>query len=409
MRLFGFLALAGAVTAFSIRDWTTSEQELQYKFVSQVLTGIPELNSQYAGFRLSGLSTIQPSSDGTVRIKLTNMKYLTVNDKIEVSDEKEIISSSDQELPSHVKPHLEAPFKVVYTPSGQIHEIQTESNEPEMITNIKKSLINVNFDWLQGSRNIDTDMEPQSYFKVMEKSVEGECEVEYSVNRMAEYQIAEFQQEEGGSSYCQDKDHYQVVKSVDYQNCRNRPIYQRSVGSDSRSDGSSGWSSPYQTESSVTRSIWCGDIKSPVLRKQTTEQKVVISANGKFESKEKIEVSSRVTNKLISWRSKSTQIPEVQSPKKSKDMIFSYPSGDFWSSSSPVRGHHYLPQPQDLTSTPLNPFPSLSEEEAKQRFVDIFVSLMEVSKKSESSHAQQDAQSDHAPLLPLLHAELPGH
>merc|ERR1712142_1055640 len=30
---------------------------------------------------------------------------------------------------------------------------------------------------------------------------------------------------------------------------------------------------------------------------------------------------------------------------------------------------------------------------AKQRFVDIFVSLMEVSKKSESSHSQQDVAS----------------
>ena len=63
MRLFAFLALAGAVTAFSLSSRSGEEQELKYKFVSQVITGIPQLNSQYSGFRLTGLSTIQPVNE----------------------------------------------------------------------------------------------------------------------------------------------------------------------------------------------------------------------------------------------------------------------------------------------------------------------------------------------------------
>merc|ERR1719228_2387885 len=110
-------------------------------------------------------------------MKLTNMKYLSVNDELEVSDEREILSPQEQELPSQVKQQLEAPFKVSFTPSGQVEAIYTESTEPQIITNIKKSLINVNFDWLQGSRMIDTnqihrhvttDREPKASFKVME-------------------------------------------------------------------------------------------------------------------------------------------------------------------------------------------------------------------------------------------------
>ena len=410
MRLLTLLALAGAVTAFSIRDWTYTEQEMTYKVVSQVLTGIPQLDSQYAGWRLSGVSRCQPQSDGSIKIKLDNMKYFSVNDKIQVSEEREIVSPSEQELPSHVKQHLESPFKVVLTPSGKIEEIQTESNEPEMITNIKKSLINgANFDWLEGSRmidtnlihrDVDTDWQPKTYFKMMEKNIEGECEVEYSVNKMAEYQIREFQQKEGSSSYCQDKEHYQVVKSVNYQNCKDRPIFQRSVGTHAKSDGTSGYSSPFLTESSVTRSVWCGTIQSPVLRKQTTEQKVVVSANGKFDSQEKIEVTSRVSSKLISVAGKSTEIPDVQSPKRSKDLTFSYPSGDFWSSPSSARSQYrqHLPQPSDMTSAPLNPFPSLSQGEAKQRFITKFVSMIELSKRSESAHAQKDVASQTSDL-----------
>ena len=80
MRLWTLLALAGAVTAFSIRDWTYTEQEMTYKVVSQVLTGIPQLDSQYAGWRLSGVSRCQPQSDGSIKIKLDNMK-LAVHDR----------------------------------------------------------------------------------------------------------------------------------------------------------------------------------------------------------------------------------------------------------------------------------------------------------------------------------------
>ena len=405
MRLFVLLALAGAVTAFSLsnsRDSWRSQQELKYKFVSQVLTGIPQLNSQYSGFKLTGQSTIQPESQRSFKMKLDNMKYLSFNNQLELSDEWEILSSEEHELPSQLKQQLEAPFKVSFNPSGHVEAIYCESGEPEIVTNIKKSLINTNFEWLQGSRMIDTNQihrddntdqqQPWSHFKVMEKSLEGECEAEYSVHQMADYQINEFEKTEvssGGKSSCRDQDYYQVVKTINYQNCKQRPLYQRSVGSQSRSDGTNGASSPYLTESSVSRTVWCGPFTSPVVRKQTTEQKVVVSGNGKFESQEKIEVTSRVTNSLISASTKTSDIPEPQSPKKSEDLTFSFPEGDFWSSQSSSRSQSYLAQPTDMTSRPATPYPSLSSEEAKTRFVRQFVSM----KERERSTEQEDIHS----------------
>ena len=406
MRLFAFLALAGSVAAFSLisRDSPQAEdQELQYKFVSQVLTGIPQLSSQYSGWRLTGLSTIQPGSERSYKLKLSNMKYLSINDQLEVSAEKEILSSEEHELPSQIKQQLETPYKVSINPSGQVEAIYTESSEPEMITNIKKSLVNNNFEWLQGSRMIDTnqihrdqddtEQQPKGYFKTFEKSLEGDCEVEYSVHKMADYQIDELEKTEemsGGENQCQDQDYYQVVKTVNYQNCRERPLYQRSVGSQAKSDGSSGSSSPYLSESSLSRSVWCGPVTAPVLRKQTTEQKVVVSGNGKFDSQEKIEVTSRVTNTLISFSSKSSDIPEPQSVKKSHDLTFSFPSGDFWTSTSSSGSQHSLPQPSDLTSRPATPYPSLSSEQAKTKFVSLFVSMME---DVHSGHHEEDIHS----------------
>ena len=420
MRLFVLLALAGAVAAFSLsssRDsWrsTGGEQELAYQFVSQVITGIPQLNNQYSGFRLTGRSTIQPEDEKTFRLKLSDMKYLSINDQLELSEEKEILSSEEHELPSQLKHQLEAPIKVSFSPSGQLEAIYSESSEPEFVTNIKKSLININLDWLQGSRMIDTNQihrddntdhqQPRSYFKVMEKSLEGECEAEYSVHQMADYQIDEFEKSEvsqGGRSQCQGQEYYQVVKSTNYLNCRERPLYQRSVGSQARSDGTSGASSPYLTESSVSRTIWCGPVTSPVLRKQTTEQKVVVNGNGKFESQEKIEVTSRVTNSLISVSSKTSDIPEPQSPKKSHDLTFSFPAGDFWTSSSPTSSQSYLAQPSDLTSRPATPYPSLGSEEAKTRFVSEFVSMKERD-NSDPQDADIHSQTGHLSYLSTM-------
>ena len=89
------------------------------------------------------------------------------------------MSSEEHELPSQLKHQLEAPIKVSFSPSGQLEAIYSESSEPEFVTNIKKSLININLDWLQGSRMIDTNQihrddntdhqQPRSYFKVMER------------------------------------------------------------------------------------------------------------------------------------------------------------------------------------------------------------------------------------------------
>ena len=84
MKLFALLALTGTVAAFRIsRDHSSNEQELQYKFTSEVFTGIPELNSQYSGFRLGGQYIVQPQTDDSVKIKLSELKYVTANDLVQ--------------------------------------------------------------------------------------------------------------------------------------------------------------------------------------------------------------------------------------------------------------------------------------------------------------------------------------
>merc|ERR1712142_379558 len=71
MRSLTALLVIGCVAAGSIRpySWTPSK-EYKYKYSTQVLTGIPELNEQFSGLRLVSYVRVQPKQDYTLRIKL---------------------------------------------------------------------------------------------------------------------------------------------------------------------------------------------------------------------------------------------------------------------------------------------------------------------------------------------------
>ena len=416
MRLFLALALIGAVASYSVRQsYRDSNQQYRYKFVSQILTGIPQIDDQYSGFRLSGHLVDQRSTSGYTN-QLQNLKFMHFNGQIQFEGKGnwEISDPIESDVPEELKNYLETPFKIVYGPNGEFEEITTESEEPEMVTNIKKSLITESFSWLQGSKMSDTNLihregdvyQPLSSFKKTEKTFHGECEVEYSVNKMPEHLIKDFESSESNSEAakaCEGYNYYEVVKSVNFQNCVERPIYQRSVGGSSQSDGTSGYSSPLLKESSTSKSIWCGDLNRPQLRKTDVAQTVLVSGNGKFESEEKIKTFSKVSISLVKSETKE-QLPEIQSPEICKDLSFSYPAGDYWTTTKSAMSlvskqgksqgdlkNIYLPTP-DMTSAPISPYPILSsEEEAKNKFVEEFVKMIQDSRKStESSSSHED-------------------
>ena len=423
------LALLGAVAAFSVpSQYQYQDQQLRYRFKSSVHSGIPELDNQYAGFRLKGQFVSQSSSSGVTKIQLQDLKFNNVNGHLQEDFDNHDLTINDYdpkfeagqetEVPSEMKQHLETPFKVIYDQNGKVQEVKVESDEPVMITNIKKSLVtHQNLKWQHGTRMVDTnqiqrqnrnindDKQPTSSFKTMEKMVHGECEVIYTVNKLPEYLIEEFesrQQNIEASKICQDQEYYKVDKQVNYEKCEQRPIYQRTVGARSKSDKTEGSSTPYIKEAAHSESYWCGSLDKPILRKQYSGQDVYVSGNGRFDSEEKLTVYSEMTIELIKVESK-TEMSELSSPKSIKDLSFSYPKGDFFTSeqsaSSEDQKDQHLPQP-DLTSAPVNPYPRIgSESEAKDKFVDTFVRMVEVSKQSpESSSKHEDVVNQAAHL-----------
>merc|ERR1719414_1501945 len=204
---------------------------------------------------------------------------------------------------------------------------------------------------------------------------------------------------------CQDQAHWEIVKTKDLKSCKERPIYNHVYGARSVSDGSMGSSAPFVGESSVTRSIICGSPDAYILRVSSNQHKALISPSGKFENKEKMEVTSTSIVSFQSLGLKKQDIPDVKSPKPNGSLMFQHPKEDNFASrvseKSLLRGqnnssHHgwykaQILQP-DLISRPSTLFPTTnSPEENIRQLVHTFHKIIEISSQSpESSYGDED-------------------
>lgn len=74
------VALSGSTSYYG---WTP-EHEFTYRFESQVLSGIPEINNQYSGLKLSSEIIVQSKSDYSLIVKIVNPKFIVVNQELQV-------------------------------------------------------------------------------------------------------------------------------------------------------------------------------------------------------------------------------------------------------------------------------------------------------------------------------------
>merc|ERR1712212_657660 len=342
MRSLSAILFVGCVAAAAIQpySWTPSK-EYRYKYSAQVLSGIPELNNQFSGVRFNSEVLIQPQEDSTCLIKIENVELTSYNEEgLEMTHDwtpKEK-HGEREEIPSSIKSQIETPF-VVFHKKGKVEMIETELGESESIINIKKALVSK----LQNdiSKSMErhsqqrnqvqrrTDESPLPTFKTKESSILGECETIYSISRLPEHLRIAFEEEEKHRSTspveneCEGKEYYEILKSRDLNECSERPVYHRTYGMQYRTTGSGSASKPIQ--SSTTRMILCGTLENHIIRKISTEYKVLVSSAGELKSKEMIEVSSTSTLTLLSVGTADRELSRPALPKRHSSLIYRYP------------------------------------------------------------------------------------
>merc|ERR1711922_84863 len=122
---------------------------------------------------------------------------------------------------------------------------------------------------------------------------------------------------------CEGKEYYEILKSRDLNECSERPVYHRTYGMQYRTTGSGSASKPIQ--SSTTRMILCGTLENHIIRKISTEYKVLVSSAGELKSKEMIEVSSTSALTLLSVGTADRELSRPALPKGHSSLIYRYP------------------------------------------------------------------------------------
>ena len=318
--------------------WLQKEQVFEY--VSAVISGIPELNAQYAGLRIHADMRLQMYGDHA-RVKLENARFKTFNKEFVGGVWDTLATQMELEMdpvPSAFKSHIEAPFQIQHR-DGVIVKILVEATEPEFITNIKKAAISQAWSALFTNQVVDSSNEFVPELKTMETTVVGECETIYNFNKLPAYMAREFEEREQlpQRELCDGLEYYEMIKSKDLRACKQRPIFLHMHGAYSVSTGSLGSKAPFAIEDSVTRAIICGKPGQMQLRQVENRHNYITSPTGKFEAQEKMQIAGHTLLRIKAVSEVTSELPKVQNAKAHTTLMFEFPSEDTLNSVSSLK------------------------------------------------------------------------
>jgi len=200
-----------------------SGREYRYFYDAQILTGIPGSSRQHSGSRIQSMVVLQ-FRGGNVVMKLNHVRVGKMNRKVPEPRAQlpfEIFESV--EIEPRLLEKLLKPVKFAYT-NGLIHDIVFDRTEEAWSANIKRAVLNmlqVNLKEQGSTENtemkltniiVDTDAKSSRFYRVMEKTLEGECEVLYEI----EHQPSRFY-------YSDPREIMNVTKSINFERCNRRP------------------------------------------------------------------------------------------------------------------------------------------------------------------------------------------
>jgi hypothetical protein len=200
-----------------------SGREYRYFYDGQILTGIPGSSRQHSGSRIQSMVVLQ-FRGGNVVMKLNHVRIGKMNRKVPEPRAQLPFEVFEQvEIEPRLLEKLLKPVKFAYT-NGLIHDIVFDRTEEAWSANIKRGVLNmlqVNLKEQSSTDNtemkllnaIDTDdRKSPRFYRVMEKTLEGECEVLYEI----EHQPSRF-------FYSDPKEIMNVTKSINFERCNRRP------------------------------------------------------------------------------------------------------------------------------------------------------------------------------------------
>jgi hypothetical protein len=198
-------------------------QTYVYEYSARLLTGIPELADQYAGFEMTADLVLQSRGQpDKVDMKLTNIKVGKTNDQTGGSYEEDI--DMVHRWNKEYQRELTKPVRFQHE-AGKVTAFEAERNEPDWSLNVKKSILSLFNLNLTPQKIIRAEkgnlvQKPLSaadltYYGVYERGIGGICETVYEIAQNADPK----------DPHPEEAFVLNVTKTRNYDNCLTEPSF----------------------------------------------------------------------------------------------------------------------------------------------------------------------------------------
>jgi hypothetical protein len=203
-----------------------SGREYHFFYNGQLSTGIAGSSKQHSANRIQSLVIVSFKSQNQVLMRLQQIRIGKMNR--DVPNPRKIMpfdAFEDVQIEQHLKQKLEKTVKFSYT-GGLVNDVVFDSHEDPWSANIKRGVLNLLQVNLQQQRRLDTNEdgiltnnprsnrrtedEKSTFYRVMEQTLEGECETLYTIQQQP-------------TSRHSTNQVLNVTKSINFEKCNKRP------------------------------------------------------------------------------------------------------------------------------------------------------------------------------------------
>ena len=210
------------------------------------MTGLPELAADYSGVAMKAKIHVSVLSDSQYALSAKNVQYVSVNQGTKtpsdlsrrnsasgaaVSDNwRNIELPQTTPIPSEWANYLQETTRFRFDRhSGAFESMTVSSEEPEWSINFKKALVALFQTKMADSQSaiesnkVESESATESYWKVTEESLDGDCEVMYQQNIVPDYMVKDLHGllSEESLRVCRANGRYvEIIKTKDVSSCK---------------------------------------------------------------------------------------------------------------------------------------------------------------------------------------------
>ncbi|KAL0267736.1 UNVERIFIED_CONTAM: hypothetical protein PYX00_009919 [Menopon gallinae] len=319
---FLLVALAAASAEYG---WK-SGQEYTYQVTSKTITG---LNSapQYTGLVVKAKLVVQASSEQELIAVIDHAEKSQIHAHLQKGHEFEIPKEILQYQPFTL---TKQPF-IIRLKEGIIDELVISKEVPIWEVNVIKSIVSQLQVDTQGKRIIRSKMnmvpqnenEVTAVYKIMEDTVEGECEVLYDITPLPKYILQRRPYLAPLYQTVKEENMINIVKTKNFTNCNHRPGYHYGITGMTHWEPTANKMGSFLSRSSVGRVVLSGNLRQYTIHSSETTNIVTLTPELN-NNNEKGTVLSRVNLTLMSVGPAKQQVEQPTHAQTIKNLVYNY-------------------------------------------------------------------------------------